>query len=142
MNSTNTNHEHETRLHMIIGIGIDLVNVERIERAMERWRDGFADRVFTPGELEYCNRQKSPGLHLAARFGVKEAVMKAFGTGHSGGVRWTDVEVVRGPGGKPEVRLSGRLEELARERGVKETMTSFSHDSGYAVAQAILVGER
>ena len=127
---------------MIIGIGIDLVKVERVERAVARWSDGFTKRIFTEGELEYCLRQKRPGLHLAARIGVKEAVMKAFGTGLSGGVRWKDIEVVRDEKGKPGVWLSGRLGDMATEMGVSETLVSFSHDTGYAVAQAVLMGER
>lgn len=125
----------------IIGIGIDVVHVERIERALERWRDGFAKRVFTEGELAYCMSKKRPGMHLAARFGVKEAVMKAFGTGWSGGVKWTDVEVVREDSGRPGVVLGGRLKELAAEMGVTKALISFSHDGGYAVAQAVITGE-
>jgi holo-[acyl-carrier protein] synthase len=127
---------------MILGVGIDLVKVERIERAVSRWGESFTGRVFTKGELDYCMRQKSPGPHLAARFGVKEAVMKAFGTGHSGGVRWTDVELVRGESGRPSVRLAGRLKEMAGEMGMKDALVSVSHDSGFAVAQAVLTGER
>jgi holo-[acyl-carrier protein] synthase len=125
---------------MILGIGIDLISVERIEKAVSKWSDGFTRRVFTDGELDYCLRQKRPAMHLAARFGVKEAVMKAFGTGWSGGVRWTDVEVVRDTSGKPSVVLDGRLKEMAGRMGVRETLISFSHDRGYAVAQAILTG--
>jgi holo-[acyl-carrier protein] synthase len=102
----------------------------------------FTKRVFTESELEYCMRKKDPATHLAARFGVKEAVMKAFGTGHSGGVKWTDVELVRQPGGRPSVRLSGRLGALARERGLTDTLVSVSHEDGFAVAQAVLTGEK
>ena len=125
---------------MILGVGIDLVKVERIEQAINRWGDSFTKRVFTGNELEYCMRQKRPGPHLAARFGVKEAVMKAFGTGHSGGVKWTDVELVRAESGRPSVRLTGRLGELASEIGLEEAFVSVSHDSGFAVAQAVLTG--
>src|SRR5512147_293109 len=100
---------------MILGVGIDLIAVERIEKAVNRWSDGFTRRVFTERELDYCLRQKRPAVHLAARFGVKEAVMKAFGTGWSGGVRWKDVEVVRDTSGKPAVVLDGRLKEMAGE---------------------------
>jgi len=125
---------------MILGIGVDMVRVERIEKALDRWKDGFTTRVFTVSELSYCMGQKRPATHLAARFGVKEAVMKAFGTGWSGGVKWTDVEVVRGDNGRPSVILSGKLKELADSMGVVETMISFTHDGGYAVAQAVLVG--
>lgn len=127
---------------MILGIGIDIVDVGRLERAVERWKDGFTRRVFTPGELDYCLGQKRPAQHLAARFGVKEAVMKAFGTGWSGGVSWHDVEVVREASGRPSVLLAGRLREMAEGMGVKETLVSFSHDGAHAVAQAILTGGR
>jgi len=125
----------------VLGLGVDIVKVERIQRAVERWSDGFTRRVFTEGELSYCMVQKHPAMHLAARFGVKEAVMKAFGTGWSGGVRWTDVEVVRDHSGKPGVVLGGRLKELALDMGVTRTLVSFSHDGGYAVAQAVITGE-
>jgi holo-[acyl-carrier protein] synthase len=125
----------------VLGLGVDMVKVERIQRAVERWSDGFTRRVFTEGELSYCMGQKHPAMHLAARFGVKEAVMKAFGTGWTGGVRWTDVEVVREPSGRPGVVLGGRLKELARDMGVTKTLVSFSHDGGYAVAQAVITGE-
>lgn len=124
----------------VIGLGIDMVKVERIEKAVERWSDGFTRRVFTEGELDYCMDQKHPAMHLAARFGVKEAVMKAFGTGWSGGVRWTDVEVVREKSGRPGVVLGGKLAELAEKMRVTGTLVSFSHDGGYAVAQAVITG--
>jgi len=127
---------------MILGIGIDLIKVERIERAVKRWSDGFTKRVFTEGELSYCMGQKHPAPCLAARFGAKEAVMKAFGTGLSGGVSWKDVEVIRDSSGRPGVLLAGRLRELADEMGVTRTLVSLSHEKGYAVAQAILTGER
>jgi len=127
---------------MILGIGIDLVKVDRIEQALSRWAEGFTMRVFTEGELRYCMGQKRPAQHLAARFGVKEAVMKAFGTGWSGGVSWKDVEVTRDASGRPAVQLDGKLKELAGSMGVKETLVSFTHDGSYAVAQAILTGER
>ena len=127
---------------MIIGTGIDLVKIERIQQVMEKWGGAFERRVFTEAELEYCMKQKRPAEHLAARFGAKEAVMKAFGTGLSGGVSWKDAQVVRGSGGRPEVVLSGRLKELAGEMGVSAAHVSFSHDGGFAVAQVILTGER
>ncbi len=127
---------------MIIGTGIDIVRVERIEKAIEKWGGAFERRVFTEAELEYCMKQKRPAEHLAARFGAKEAVMKAFGTGLSGGVSWKDAQVVRGSGGRPEVVLSGRLKELAGEMGVSAAHVSFSHDGGFAMAQVILTGDR
>ncbi|MGA2192365.1 MAG: holo-ACP synthase [Nitrospirota bacterium] len=126
---------------MVIGIGIDLVNIERIEKAVLRWSDAFRDRVFTKGELGYCDRQKHPAAHLAARFGVKEAALKAFGTGLSGGATWKDIEVVRGESGQPGIVFSGRLGRLAQEKGVTGALVSMSHDSGFAVAQVVLTGE-
>ena len=125
---------------MIIGIGIDLVEVGRIEKAMARWDGAFERRVFTEQELVYCMDKKRPAEHLAARFAAKEAVMKAFGTGLSGGVTWKDAQVVRDEKGKPGFVLTGRLNELAMKMGVGEAMLSLSHDKSYAVAQVVLVG--
>jgi len=122
----------------VLGIGIDLVEVGRIERAMGRHGGAFEKRVFTDSEIDYCSRKKRPGMHLAARFGVKEAVMKAFGTGWSGGVSWKDVEVVHTEGGKPEVVLTGRLREIAEGLGGVDALVSFSHDGAYAIAQAVI----
>jgi holo-[acyl-carrier protein] synthase len=122
----------------VIGIGIDMVEVCRIEKAIGRHNGAFERRVFTDSELEYCNSKRRPGMHLAARFGVKEAVMKAFGTGWTGGVSWKDVEVLRGEKGRPEVALTGRLGEIADEMGGIETLISFSHDGGFAIAQALI----
>ena len=124
---------------MILGIGIDLVKIDRINRAGENQR-AFLERVFTEREREYCSRQKFPAQHFAARFAGKEAVLKAFGTGWSGGIKWTDIEVLHGEGGGPIVNISGRLRDLADLRGVRQILVSYSHDGEYAVAQAILVG--
>jgi len=122
----------------VLGIGIDLVEVARIERAIGRHGGAFEKRVFTDSEIAYCGSKKRPGMHLAARFGVKEAVMKAFGTGWSGGVSWKDVEVVNRAGGRPEVVLTGRLLEIADGMGGVDALVSFSHDGGYAIAQAVI----
>ena len=128
--------------NMILGIGIDLVKVDRIEKAMSRWAGAFTGRVFTEHEVLYCLKQKRPAEVFAARFAAKEAVMKAFGTGLSGGVSWKDVEVVRSDSGKPDIVLDGRLKTLASEMGVSKVFISFSHDSGFAVAQAVLTGDK
>ena len=124
---------------MIIGIGTDLVKISRIERAGEN-HPGFIERVFTPKEREYCNRQKFPAQHYAARFASKEAVLKAFGTGLSAGMKWTDIEVLHGEGGGPIVNISGVAKDLADLKGVMQIMLSYSHDEGYAVAYAVLIG--
>lgn len=124
---------------MIIGIGIDLVKIARIEKAA-KGHSSFMERVFTAGEREYCARQRFPAQHYAARFAAKEAILKAFGTGWSTGIKWTDIEVLHGDGGGPIVNISGRVKDLADLKGVKQILVSYSHDDGYAVAQAILVG--
>jgi len=124
---------------MIIGIGVDLVKTDRIDKAGKD-RQGFLERVFTDREREYCARQKYPAQHYAARFAAKEAVLKAIGTGWSAGTKWTDMEVLHGEGGGPIVNLSGRVKDLIDLKGVKQVLLSYSHDEGYAVAQVILVG--
>jgi holo-[acyl-carrier protein] synthase len=124
---------------MILGIGVDLVKISRIERAGGNHRS-FIERVFTQKEQDYCTRQKFPAQHYAARFAAKEAILKAFGTGLSAGMRWTDIEVLHGEGGGPIVNLTGAAKDLADLKGVKQILLSYSHDEGYAVAQAVLVG--
>ena len=124
---------------MIVGIGIDLVKIDRIDKAGKD-HPGFLERVFTEREREYCARQKYPAQHYAGRFAAKEAVLKAIGTGWSAGVKWTDIEVLHGEGGGPIVNLSGRVKDLMDLRGVKQVFLSYSHDEGYAVAQVVLEG--
>ncbi|HAS55423.1 MAG: holo-[acyl-carrier-protein] synthase [Nitrospirae bacterium GWC2_57_13] len=124
---------------MIIGIGIDLVKISRIDKAGSN-NASFLERIFTERERAYCARQKYPAQHYAARFAAKEALLKAFGTGLSAGMKWTDIEVLHGEGGGPIVNIAGRVKDLADLKGVKQIMLSYSHDEGYAVAQAILVG--
>lgn len=124
---------------MIIGIGIDLVKIDRIDKAGKN-QPGFLERVFTEREREYCSRQKYPAQHYAGRFAAKEAVLKAIGTGWSAGVMWTDMEVLHGDGGGPVVNISGRVKDLMDLKGVKQILLSYSHDEGYAVAHVVLVG--
>lgn len=124
---------------MIIGIGVDLVKISRIEKAGSA-HQGFLERVFTRKEREYCDRQKYPAQHYAGRFASKEAVLKAFGTGMSAGMKWTDIEILHGDGGGPIVNLFGAARDLADLKGVKQVLLSYSHDEGYAVAQAVLIG--
>lgn len=124
---------------MIIGIGVDLVKISRIEKA-GNGHPGFLERVFTEKEREYCERKKYPPQHYAARFASKEAILKAFGTGLTSGMKWTDIEVLRGDGGGPIVNITGAARDLADLKGVKQVLLSYSHDEGYAVAQAVLIG--
>ncbi|MFQ5780235.1 MAG: holo-ACP synthase [Nitrospiria bacterium] len=125
----------------IVGIGIDLVKISRIEEMTQRWGDRFLDRVFTPAERAYCHLRKRPHIHYAARFAVKEAMLKALGTGLRGGVRWKEIETIRTPTGKPEVRVSGKTRQLAEEERVSQIFASITHDDDYAVGQVILQGD-
>ena len=126
---------------MILGTGIDLMDPARIERAAGRWGDPFMDRLFTPGEREHCEGRAEPWLSFAARFAAKEAFMKALGLGLRRGLTWRQMEVVAGPEGRPELRLSGRAAELLAEAGASRTHLSLSHLEGMAAAMVILEGE-
>jgi holo-[acyl-carrier protein] synthase len=124
---------------MLEGVGIDIVEVARIERALNRFGQRFLQRVFTPGERDYCSRKAHPSQSLAARFAAKEAVLKAMGTGLSAGISWTDVEVVNSQSGKPEVRLSPAL---LRKIGNKKILLSISHTKELAIAQVVLAEDK
>lgn len=125
---------------IVVGIGVDLVKISRIEEMIDRWGARFLNRVFTPIEQAYCLRRKSPHIHLSARFAVKEATLKALGTGLRMGTRWTEIETVNNPAGKPEVKVSGRTRELAEAKNVLEILTSITHDHDYSIAQVVLQG--
>lgn len=120
----------------VYGTGVDIVEVERVERAIRRLGDRFLNRVYTPAELAYCAPEPHRYRRLAARFAAKEAVLKALGIGLRE-VRWNQVEIERDRLGKPHVRLSGRVAEIASARGVAEVHVSISHSRLYGVAQAI-----
>src|SRR4026209_2578575 len=105
----------------IIGLGIDVTDIPRIASAFERYGERFLRRVFTDGEIAYCTRRRDPVPHLAGRFAAKEAAMKALGTGHSRGVLWKDVEVVR-HGGPPQLRLHGGAARRAEAMGMTKSL--------------------
>jgi holo-[acyl-carrier protein] synthase len=126
---------------VVVGIGIDVVEIDRIRRLMARWQDRFLQRVFTDAELAYALARHDPAQHLAARFAAKEATLKALGTGLSMGVRWREMEVRRGRGQPPRLALSGRAAELGEARGIRRLHVSLSHDAGLAVAQVLAEGE-
>ena len=123
----------------IVGIGIDATDLPRVADIVERYGDRFLRRVFTDGEIAYCTKRRNPVPHLAARFAVKEAVMKALGTGQSRGVLWKDIEVVR-PGGPPRLKLHGGAARRAAEMGVKESLVTITHSESLAFAQVLLLG--
>lgn len=128
---------------MIVAIGIDLVEISRIEEVLGRRGDRFLSRVFTEGEISYCEGRASRVASYAARFAAKEAAMKALGTGWSGGIAWRDIEVVNGINGAPALELRGRALERMSEIGVARTHISLSHSGTMAVAQVLLeAGEK
>jgi holo-[acyl-carrier protein] synthase len=122
---------------MICGTGVDIAETERIGLSIERHGERFTKRIFTPAEIAYCDRFKNRAERYAARFAAKEAAFKALGTGWREGIRWLDVEVVHLPSGKPELVLTGRAQEVARELRVSRMAVSISHSDRYVVALVI-----
>lgn len=114
-------------------VGVDIIEIERIEEAMARWGERFLHRIYTQGELHIC-RNRAPALAL--RFAAKEAVMKALGTGTKG-VGWRDIEVLSNSDGKPLVYLHGRAQKKAADLGLGELAISLSHSRNYAIASVI-----
>jgi holo-[acyl-carrier protein] synthase len=125
---------------VIVGMGIDIAEVGRIKGAIERHGEVFLRRVFTPKEREYCERFRNKFERYAGRFAVKEAAMKALGTGWSRGVRWVDIEVVRQKGGRPTLALAGQAGKIAEQLGVKNIALSITHTETQALAQVIFEG--
>lgn len=123
---------------MIVGIGVDIVEVGRVKELLARYRDRFVRRVFTEAEARYAGRSVREAERLAGRFAAKEAVLKAFGTGKSHGILWRDVETVRGAMGKPEVKLYGKALNYMKELGGSRIHVSITHDGGKAVAFVII----
>ena len=123
---------------MITGIGIDVVQNERIQNSIQRFGDRFLNRIYTEGEIEYCSKCAQPGIHYAARFAAKEAAFKALGTGWAAGVKWRDVEVVRLPSGKPELHLHGEALARATAAGATRFHVSLTHDQLVSCAVVVL----
>jgi len=123
---------------MIVGTGIDIAEVPRIQQSIARFGDRFLRRIYTEGEIRYCDSKANRAERYAARFAAKEAAMKALGTGWSHGVRWRDCEVVRLPGGRPSIAFHGEAGKVAARLGVKNAALSLSHTAEQAIAQVIL----
>jgi holo-[acyl-carrier protein] synthase len=123
---------------VIVGIGTDLAEVDRIRRAIERWGRRFIERVYTPGEIAYVQRKARPYERYAARFAAKEAGMKAIGTGWRLGVRWRDFEVTNLRSGKPTLLLHGVAGAFALRLGVRNISLSITHTAVQAMAVVIL----
>jgi holo-[acyl-carrier protein] synthase len=124
---------------MIKGIGVDIVEIGRIERAVENKKERFLNRIYTPTEQEYCRSKPRPYRHFAARFAAKEAVSKALGTGKRS-MRWTDIEVCRDSKGRPFIKLTGGAAARAHDQGVADVAISLSFNRDNAVASAVAIG--
>ena len=125
---------------MIIGMGVDIAEVGRIQGAIERYGEVFLRRIYTRKEREYCEKFKNKYERYAGRFAAKEAAMKALGTGWRRGVRWVDLEVVREASGRPTLELGGEAGKIAKQLGVKNIALSITHTAAQALAQVIFEG--
>ena len=122
---------------MIVGLGLDIAEIDRIEAAIVRHGAPILERLFTPSEVAYCESYKNRFERYAGRFAAKEAAMKALGTGWRHGVRWRDIEVTREPSGKPTLRLNGVARSFADRLGVKHISITITHSGNFALAQVI-----
>jgi holo-[acyl-carrier protein] synthase len=122
---------------LIVGLGLDIAEIDRIEAAIARHPTAFIERVFTSAEADYCRKFRDAAERFAGRFAAKEAAMKALGTGWRHGVRWRDIEVIRLPGGKPTLRLAGVAQEFAARLGVKNIQLTITHSGNLAMAEVI-----
>lgn len=126
---------------MVVGIGTDLIEIDRIAESIRRFGPRFLKRIFTPREIEFCERKKLHAAEsFAARFAAKEAGAKALGTGISRGVSWLEIEVTRQPGERPNLVLSGRAAERAHRMGVRTIALSITHSREVAMAVVVLEG--
>jgi holo-[acyl-carrier protein] synthase len=123
---------------MITGIGIDVVQNDRIRDSIDRFGDRFLNRIYTQAEIDYCKKYSQPEIHYAARFAAKEAAFKAIGTGWAAGVKWKDVEIERLTTGKPELHLHGEALARATSAGASRFYVSLTHDQLVSCAVVIL----
>jgi holo-[acyl-carrier protein] synthase len=123
----------------ILGLGFDATDIPRIRDVYQRYGERFLRRVLTEGEIAYCKRRRDPVPHIAGRFAAKEAAMKALGTGHSRGVLWKDIEVVR-HGGPPRLVLHGGAARRAAGMGVQSSLLTITHSDALAMAQVLVLG--
>jgi len=122
----------------IIGLGIDATDIPRIAAVLERYGERFRNRIFTDGEIAYCQRRRQPAIHFAGRFAAKEAAMKALGTGHTQNVLWRDVEVVR-QGGPPQLRFHGGAARRFAAIGAESSLLTITHSETLALAQVLIL---
>jgi holo-[acyl-carrier protein] synthase len=127
---------------MIVGTGLDAVEIGRIQQSMDRFGKRFLDRVYTAAEQRYCLRKRKSAESFAARFAAKEAGAKALGTGISHGVNWLEIEIAREPGGRPTLQFHGRAAEFAARLGASRAALSITHTAALAMASVVLEDER
>ncbi|MGA6953767.1 MAG: holo-ACP synthase [Candidatus Acidiferrales bacterium] len=127
----------EARAHLIVGLGLDIAEIDRIEAALTRHGAPILERLYTPGEVAYCESYRHKFERYAGRFAAKEGAMKALGTGWRLGVRWRDIEVVREPSGKPTLQLAGAARQFAERLGVKNISLTITHSGNLALAEVI-----
>jgi len=123
---------------MIYGIGIDLVENERMEKILRKWGDKFLSRVFSTNEIDYCSRHAQASIHYGARFAVKESFLKAIGTGLGKDVKLREIEVINEASGKPEIKLSGGARDHVTKAGIEKIHLSITHTKKYAQAMVLL----
>jgi holo-[acyl-carrier protein] synthase len=128
--------------NMIVGTGIDITEISRIQNSLDRFGQRFLDRIYTPAEQAYCLRKRKAAESLAARFAAKEAGAKALGTGISHGVSWLEIEVVREPSGRPTLQFHGRAAKFAERLGATRASLSLTHTGELAMASVILEDTR
>ena len=127
---------------MIFGTGIDMVNIDRIERLIARWGNLFLGRVFTEREIIWCQRRARPSECFATRFAAKEAFLKAIGWGLRNGIHWTDIEVENDSMGKPLFTFHRKAKEVLEAHRIQKALITLSHDRPYAVAHVLLEGSK
>ena len=123
-------------------IGIDIVEIKRLEKVSKRWGKAFLQKVYTRRELDYSRSKRFPYQHLAARFAAKEAIFKALGEVETDFVGWKNVEILNDANGKPMVRWHGQAEKTRRKRKIRDIVVSLSHTENYAVASALMIFQK
>lgn len=127
---------------MIIGTGIDIVEIDRFKTAVKKWDESFIKKIFTDNEIAYSRKKRFSDQHFAARFATKEAVIKAFGDSPGRIEKWTDIEVLNDKNGKPSISFHGSAEKLRKKKKVTKVIISMAHSRNHAVANAILISGR
>jgi holo-[acyl-carrier protein] synthase len=124
---------------MILGMGVDIVEIYRMKDAIKKWGDSFLNKIFTPREIEYSSARRFSHQHFAARFAAKEAVVKAFGEPSKHPIRWTEIEVLNDKEGKPIIEFHNDALKLKKKKKVGDVVVSMSHSDNYAIANVILI---